>query len=751
MKNRLANLLIFSAVLILFAPQQGASSFDPPLRTEALVFRGSDFMPQDGDGMALAPNGLTLEKQTNSGNYTSPSIQAPIPFNAIVPRWVVDLPETANMQFFLRSGKSEGEWGNWQELHASSDWTEPEKKSTVGNMAVVPASDNTHRYVQYRVKLSQDDMLADPLLRELKLTFIDSTAGPTAEEMIAAQEQLNRSEDTNPAAIGESQDGYPKPFVISRAVWCTDPRCDYSDGLEYQPVTHLVLHHTVTSSDGDSAAVVRAIWLYHAFENKWGDIGYNFLVDTKGLIFEGHLGGDDVVGTHASGANSGSMGLALIGGYSYLEPPAVMVESAVDMFAWKADQRNINVFEASKSLPNIKWGLPHVMGHRDVHGTTQCPGDKAHDLIPAIRDEVAARLGQESAHIHVDELSSAFTKSNTNWYEPIYQCGHNTHSWYTWSTTEPAESTNWGEWRPEVPFSGRYQIDVHIPYCNTGQRETGGAKYTIQDADGIHTVVLDQDANVGLWTSLGEYELLTSEENVIHLTDLTTTDDGRGVWFDAMRLLALEELPTSRPLAPADNEWLDQREVLFEWLIENPEEVSQTSLQVATDDQFQDVIVTKEWPSAVEGVPHTFDRDYATLYWRVVLTSKAGNNVPSAAARFSIDSEPPVSSVKSLTWLEFSKVYWVSWNGNDALNAIDRYSIEYRLANGEAGDWQPWLSDVSAQTAFFTPPDTQAVYEFRSQAVDTLGNVEAAHETADIDTGQAISLSYAIILPVIRQ
>jgi hypothetical protein len=191
--------------------------------------------------------------------------------------------------------------------------------------------------------------------------------------------------------------------------------------------------------------------------------------------------------------------------------------------------------------------------------------------------------------------------------------------------------------------------------------------------------------------------------------------------------------------------------VLFEWLIENPEEVSQTSLQVATDDQFQDVIVTKEWPSAVEGVPHTFDRDYATLYWRVVLTSKAGNNVPSAAARFGIDSEPPVSSVKSLTWLEFSKVYWVSWNGNDALNAIERYSIEYRLANGEAGDWQPWLSDVSAQTAFFTPPDTQAVYEFRSQAVDTLGNVEAAHETADIDTGQAISLSYAIILPVIRQ
>jgi hypothetical protein len=70
--------------------------------------------------------------------------------------------------------------------------------------------------------------------------------------------------------------------------------------------------------------------------------------------------------------------------------------------------------------------------------------------------------------------------------------------------------------------------------------------------------------------------------------------------------------------------------------------------------------------------------------------------------------------------------------------------------NGAEGDWQPWLSDVSVKTAFFTPPDAQAVYEFRSQAKDTLGNVEAAHETADIDTEQAVSLPYAIILPLIR-
>ena len=197
MKNRLAILLISTAVLILFTTQQDASSFDPQILMEALVFRSSDFVPREGDGMALNPDGLTLEKPSNNSTYTSPAIQAPIPFNAVVPEWVVDLPETADMQLFLRSAKNEGEWGSWQEIHASGDWTTPEDKSTVGEMTVVPASDNTHTYVQYRVNLSRSDQLAEPLLRELKLTFIDSTAGPTVEQMIEAQKRLDRSEDAD--------------------------------------------------------------------------------------------------------------------------------------------------------------------------------------------------------------------------------------------------------------------------------------------------------------------------------------------------------------------------------------------------------------------------------------------------------------------------------------------------------------------------------------------------------------------------
>ena len=66
-----------------------------------------------------------------------------------------------------------------------------------------------------------------------------------------------------------------------------------------------------------SASIVRGIERYHVLANGWDDIGYNFLVDKYGQVFEGRYGGVDrnVVGAHAQGFNPGSAGVALIGTY----------------------------------------------------------------------------------------------------------------------------------------------------------------------------------------------------------------------------------------------------------------------------------------------------------------------------------------------------------------------------------------------------------------------------------------------------
>ena len=712
-----------------------------------LVISPGDFQDDHASDMALLPEGIMPDHDASAGVYLSGPLKAPIEFNALVPQWIIDQPENSEIQVELRTGSDPAELGDWISIHAAFDWMQPDDEDVVGEMLIVPAGDTKHQFMQYRITLSGADPLSMPLLRELRLTFIDSTDGPTVEEMILQQQELDSSRE--PGFTTDAATDNPKPFVISRDVWCTNPACDYTDGLEYEPVTHLILHHTVsgTGADGDSAAIVRAIWAYHTSGRGWADIGYNFLADTKGVIYEGHLGGDDVVGIHASGANAGTMALAMIGNYSLTTPPGPMYDSAIDLFAWKADQKNIDVLDASDTLPNIDWGLPNLMGHRDVYGTTECPGGVAHALLPKMRSDVAARTGIEHPFIYIDELSSSYQKSNANWYDGPLQCGHNAHSWYTWSTTDPAKSANSGAWHPLIPESGRYRIEVYAPYCNTGEPETSGAHYVVEHAKGSSSTIVDQNDRVGLWTSLGEFTLNAGSQTTVSLSDLTETDSGRGVWFDAIRLLPIELLPQADTRSPSDRSWLSERDIAFSWQIENQEKVKATIFQVAEDEAFEDLIVSEEWPGAILSTTVDFGTDYAQLYWRVLVRTESGNEYPSTANRFGIDSQPPASNVRKLYFFEQAGVYRIFWQGVDALSGVAAYNIEYRQEGEET--WQSWLSDTQATNAVFSPPDSSAIYQFRSQAVDELGNREVPHSSSDISTEMAFIYSHAVLLPVV--
>jgi hypothetical protein len=99
--------------------------------------------------------------------------------------------------------------------------------------------------------------------------------------------------------------------------------------------------------------------------------------------------------------------------------------------------------------------------------------------------------------------------------------------------------------------------------------------------------------------------------------------------------------------------------------------------------------------------------------------------------------------------LDWLGVYQVLWEGIDAPAGIERYNIDYRIV-GE-GTWKRWLSDTERTSDAFTPPNPQAVYEFRSQAVDKVGNEEAMHETADITTNDASPLNQAVLVPMISR
>ena len=715
--------------------------------SEDLVWRGSDFAAGALTNVQLADDGLSLVDGAANGQYISPIITSPLPFNVLVPQWIayasdgMGFQPGGSIELFIRTAAADGSWEPWQQIYFNADWTLPDDTDDVGQMVVVPDM-AVHELVQFSVNLYRGYDGASPRLEQFKVTMLDSTQGPTSAEM--------------PREIGApaSPELYPKPPVVPRSSWCTHSDCNYTNGLFYEPVTHLLVHHTVTSNGATNwAAIVRAIWSFHTYDRGWGDIGYNYLVDPNGVIYEGHLGGDDVIGTHAAGANAGSMGVALMGTFTRpdenppgIVPPAAMQNSLVDILAWKADQKGIDVYSAS-GMPNLDWGLLNLAGHRDVYGTTTCPGEQAHDLIPSIRARVAQAINWQPTHTYIDELSPAFSKSNANWHVGPYQCGFDVHSWFTYSVTDPGQSTNWAEWRPTIESGGWYEVEVFAPYCNTGEPDTPEAHYEVHHANGVSEVVVNQRDNLGLWVSLGSFQFNTGTSGYIYLSDLTQNDSGSGVWFDAIRLNYIA--PAVHNTAPAANSWVLDRTVAFSWAVTNPSAVATTQLQVSTTNNFSDIIYQESWSGAPTNHQHTFGADYVKLFWRVNMTLTSGATINSVMTRFGLDSAPPTSLVVQVVRMSDGD-YVLRWEGADVTSGIDHYNLQYRPAG--AANWTNLLTNTTITTSRFTPPSPGTSYWFRSQAVDNAGWTEPAHGgDGDISTDGAPLLTPAAFMPIMAQ
>jgi hypothetical protein len=191
------------------------------------------------------------------------------------------------------------------------------------------------------------------------------------------------------------------PPIITRAGWHADESIRrgapfYADGVHLAFVHHTVNTNSYTKSQ--SASIVRGIELYHVKSNGWNDIGYNFLVDKYGQIFEGRYGGvtKPVVGAHALGFNTGSVGIAVIGDYGSTSITPAARAALVSLIAWRLDLAHVDplskVVRVSAGNPRYPAGravtLNAISGHRDVYPTS-CPGGSLYALLPSIRAAVA--------------------------------------------------------------------------------------------------------------------------------------------------------------------------------------------------------------------------------------------------------------------------------------------------------------------------------------------------------------------------
>jgi len=149
-----------------------------------------------------------------------------------------------------------------------------------------------------------------------------------------------------------------------------------------EAIKKIVIHHTATTKDlDDPMKAIRDIYYWHTMTKGWGDIGYNYIIDPKGNIYEGRFGGEMVVGAHAGRGNHGSIGIAVLGNYQDNDPPEAVITALTALVKAKARLYNIDTEGADLFRGEA---YPNVMGHRDIMSTS-CPGEKLYNMLPIIR------------------------------------------------------------------------------------------------------------------------------------------------------------------------------------------------------------------------------------------------------------------------------------------------------------------------------------------------------------------------------
>ncbi len=192
--------------------------------------------------------------------------------------------------------------------------------------------------------------------------------------------------------------------VISRSEWSADEDWRFSDheeiwSPEYQLPEKIVIHHTAGSDGGDDPQeVIRGIYYWHAKVLGWGDIGYNYVIDQSGNVYEGRYGGDGVIGAHVyrdkncaairfGGAdheadfNRGTIGIAVLGDYGSKTLSTKVRYSLANAAAYLGRKFSINPNGSGYFIDAV---YPNIVGHGDIDCTT-CPGKNISNKLDTIR------------------------------------------------------------------------------------------------------------------------------------------------------------------------------------------------------------------------------------------------------------------------------------------------------------------------------------------------------------------------------
>jgi len=362
----------------------------PALSHAPYLPRAVDFELKVPGGLERA-GGVRAVSATAAEARPSPVLRAPRRFDLLGLRW----RGGAHVRILVRVHRDGRRWSRWVPA-AGADDHGPD------GAAPLSASDPVWAGGADELQLR----LSRPL-SGLKLHFVNVTGTATPTDRVqtsirrAAHGAYALLAPDDARAASSSLPGQPP--IVPRSQWDPGNQCRPRSAPQYGRVDMAFVHHTVNANSyapGDSAAIVLAVCRYHRDSNGWNDIGYNFLVDRYGKIFEGRAGGIDraVVGAQAQGYNSYSTGVSNIGDFTSVGETAAGVRATARIVAWKLHlhgapvQGKITETSGGGSLNAHPQGeritFDRIAGHRDGDAT-DCPGNALYAQLPEIRSLAA--------------------------------------------------------------------------------------------------------------------------------------------------------------------------------------------------------------------------------------------------------------------------------------------------------------------------------------------------------------------------
>ncbi|MDQ0581429.1 N-acetylmuramoyl-L-alanine amidase [Streptomyces rishiriensis] len=238
------------------------------------------------------------------------------------------------------------------------------------------------------------------------LAPLGATEIPALDRLGTERELLAlRGAELTPAQRAKPYIG-PRPSIVTRRGWGADEKLRESGFRYTTKVKAAFVHHTASGNTykcSQAPSVIRGIYRYHVRSMGWRDIGYNFLVDKCGKIYEGRAGGvaKPVLGAHTLGFNTNSMGIAVLGTFTSAKPTTATVNAVARLTAWK-----LGLFGANpKGKTYLKSGggnlygkgknvrLNVISGHRDGFAT-ECPGRQLYGKLGSARSTAARYQGR---------------------------------------------------------------------------------------------------------------------------------------------------------------------------------------------------------------------------------------------------------------------------------------------------------------------------------------------------------------------